>query len=250
MSQIPVALQLYSVRHDAANDLPGVLRQVAHMGYEGVEFAGYYGHSAEDIKTMLDDFGLKAAGTHAPMPSLLGDELQKTIEFNKIIANKYLIVPGMPKEMRQSRQAWLQTAELFNKLAHELKDHDMLVGYHNHTIEFVEMDGELPWDTFFGHTKKEVIMQFDTGNAMHGGASLLDYLRRYPGRSLTVHLKEFSATNEKALIGEGDIPWVDVFEACETIGATEWYIVEQESYPFSPMESVRKCRENLKAMGV
>jgi len=111
------------------------------------------------------------------------------------------------------------------------------------------MEGELPWDTLFGNTTDDVIMQFDTGNALHGGAQAAPFLRRYPGRARTVHLKEYSATNDAALIGEGDVPWAEVFELCETIGGTEWYIVEQESYAYPPLECVRRCLQALKAMG-
>jgi sugar phosphate isomerase/epimerase len=125
----------------------------------------------------------------------------------------------------------------------------MLTGYHNHFHEFTPMDGELPWDTFFGNTNKDVIMQFDTGNALHGGGEAPPFLERYPGRALSVHLKEHSATNDKALIGEGDVPWDEVFRLCETIGGTQWYVVEQESYAYSPLECVDRCLQNLKAMG-
>src|SRR5690348_14320052 len=81
---IPVGLQLYSVRNDCARDLPAVLKEVARMGYEGVEFAGYHGRSAEEIRSMLDDLGLKCCGTHTKMPLLEGDEFEKTVEFNQV----------------------------------------------------------------------------------------------------------------------------------------------------------------------
>ena len=246
---IPIALQLYSIREDAAKDLPGVLEAVAKMGYAGVEFAGYYGHSAGDIRKMLDDNGLKVAGTHIGLDTLLGDNLEETVEFNKTIGNKYLIVPGLSGERTNSKAAWLETAGMFNEVADRLKPYDMLTGYHNHHTEFKPMEGELPWDIFFGNTKKEVVMQFDTGNAMHGGADAPPFLERYPGRAQTVHLKEYDPDNDKALIGEGKIPWDRIFHLCETSGDTEWYIVEQESYAFPPMECVDRCLQNLRKMG-
>ncbi len=246
---IPIALQLYSVRDDAAKDPAGVIAAVAKMGYKGVEFAGYYGKSAAELRKLLDDNGLKCCGTHTGMNSILGDELPKTIEFHKTLGNKFLIVPGLPGEYTSSRQGWLKAAKLFTEAAARAKEQGMLVGYHNHNIEFKPLDGEMPWDTFFGNTPKDVVMQFDTGNAMHGGAEAAPFIKKYPGRALTVHLKEFSKTNPKALIGEGDIPWTTIFSLCETIGATQWYIVEQESYAFPPMECVAKGLENLRKMG-
>ena len=130
----------------------------------------------------------------------------------------------------------------------------MYVGYHNHSEEFQPLEGKagefaLPWDFFFGHTRPEVVMQVDTGNMMHGGAEPAPFLGRYPGRALTVHLKEFSPDNPNAVIGEGDVPWAEVFELCETIGGTQWYIVEQETYADPPMECVARCLHNLRGMG-
>jgi sugar phosphate isomerase/epimerase len=249
MAKIPIALQVYSVRDDAAKDTPGVIEKVAKMGYKGVEFAGYYNHTAKELRKMLDDNGLACCGTHIGLETLLGESFAPSIEFHKTIGNRFLIVPGLAENRRNSRNAWAETARIFSELAAKVKPHGMRVGYHNHSIEFKPMDGELPWDTFFGNTPKDVVMQFDTGNAMHGGAEAAPFIRKYPGRAITVHLKEFSKTNPNALIGEGDIPWKEVFELCETIGNTEWYIVEQESYAYPPMECVAKCLENLRKMG-
>jgi len=250
MARIPIALQLYSVREDCAKDLPGTLEAVAEMGYEGVDFvAGYFDHPADELRRMLDDLGLQVAGTHLTLDMLLGDNLEATIEFNKILGNQFLIVPGLPAERCDSRAAWLESAHIFNEISEKVRPHDMWTGYHNHYTEFTEMDGELPWDTFFSNTVDDVVMQVDTGNALHGAADVVPFLERYPGRALTVHLKEYSATNDKALIGEGDVRWDDVFRLCETTGGTQWYIVEQESYAFPPLECVDRCLQNLRTMG-
>jgi sugar phosphate isomerase/epimerase len=246
--QAPIGLQLYSVREDCKADLPGTIAAVGKMGYDGVEFAGYYDRSAQDLRKMLDDSGLVCCGTHTGLETLLGDNLAKTIEFNKILGNKYLIVPGLPEKNRSSHQAWLDSAKLFNELAEKVQPHGMLVGYHNHGVEFTAMDGELPWDTFFGNTKKEVVMQLDIGNAMSSGADPLPYLYRYPERAITIHVKEYSKTNDKALIGEGDVPWKALFALCKAVGNTEWYIIEQESYAYKPIECVERCLRNLRKM--
>ncbi len=253
MARIPIGLQLYSVRDDCAKDLPGTLQAVAKMGYDGVEFAGYYGYSAAELRKMLDDTGLVCCGTHIGFATLLGDELPMTVEFNRVLGNRYLICPGLPEERRNSRVAWLKTARIFSEVAARLEGTEMLTGYHNHWIEFTEMDGELPWDTFFGLAREDVIMQMDTGNAMHGGADPIPFMERYPGRAITVHLKEYSAGRgqgyDAAIIGSGDVRWPEFFRLCETTGNTEWYIVEQENYDKAPLECVDLCLKALKAMG-
>jgi len=227
----PIGLQLYSVREECKKDLPGTIEAVAKMGYKGVEFAGYYNYTAKQLRKMLDDNGLKCCGTHTGLPTLLGDELPKTIEFNKTIGNK-----------------WLDTAKLFNELAEKVKPHDMLVGYHNHSVEFQPMNGELPWDTFYGNTKKDVVMQLDVGNAMHGGVDPLPYLYKYEGRAITVHVKEYSETDSNAFVGEGDVNWKAFFALCRAVGSTEWYIVEYERKGAPPLESVEKCLKNLRKL--
>jgi sugar phosphate isomerase/epimerase len=250
MSRIPIALQLYSVRKDCEQDLPGTLKAVAAMGYEGVEFAGYYGRTAPELRAMLDDLGLKCAGTHTGLATILGDELEKTAELARTLGHDYLIVPGLPRERTQSREAWLETARLFTEAAERAKPLGMRVGYHNHWVEFQPLDGELPWDTFFSNTPQEVIMQVDIGNALHGGGEPIPYIERYPGRAVTVHVKEHDSKDEFALIGEGEVDWQRVFQLCESVGNTEWYIVEYEKDSNrSALESVDLCLRNLKKMG-
>jgi sugar phosphate isomerase/epimerase len=247
--RVSISVQLYSVRDDAAKDLPAVLAAVAKMGYEGVEFAGYYGYSATDLRKLLDDNGLKACGAHVGLGNLQGDELQKSIEFHQEMGNPYPIVSSLGGDLTSSLDGWKRAADAFNAAAEQLKPHGLRTGYHNHTIEFQPLDGQLPWDVFFGNTSQDVIMQFDTGNAMHAGAEAPGFLERYPHRAITIHCKEFSATQPNALVGEGDVPWARIFELCETVGDTEWYIVEQESYAFPPMECIDRCLKNLRAMG-
>ena len=247
--RIPIALQLYSVRDDCAGDLSLTLQAVAQMGYEGVEFAGYYDRTAEELRDMCEDLGLKVAGTHTGLNTLLGDELAKTVEFNQTLGNPYLIVPGLSEEYRNSQQAWRDTAKIFNDVADKIADQGVSTGYHNHTTEFEAMDGEIPWDIFGHNTRDAVVMQIDIGHALRAGADPVAAIERYPGRAKLVHLKEYSATNDDALIGEGEIPWEDVFRACETVGGTEWYIVEQERYAYPPLECVERCINSLRQMG-
>jgi sugar phosphate isomerase/epimerase len=249
MSTIPIALQLYSVRHDCEKDLPGTLEAVAKMGYDGVEFAGYYGRSAGELRKLLDDLGLRVAGTHTRLDTLLGDALAETVAFSRALGNRFLIVPGLAQERRSSREAWLDTARIFDRIAERLAPEGMLTGYHNHTVEFTEMGGEVPWDTFVGNTRQDVVTQLDLGHVLRAGVDPVAVLERYPGRAVTVHLKEYSSTKDTALIGEGDIRWDDVFRLCESVGGTQWYIVEQESYAYPPLECVERCLKTLRDWG-
>src|SRR5436190_20198256 len=99
--KIPIGLELYTLREECKTDLPGMLVAVSKIGYKGVEFAGYHGRTAKELRKMLDDNGLVACGTHTPYESVLADKLEGTIEFNEIIGNKFLIVPWMEAKTKQ-----------------------------------------------------------------------------------------------------------------------------------------------------
>jgi sugar phosphate isomerase/epimerase len=250
MTKPPIALQLYAVRDACAANLPGTLKRISEIGYEGVEFAGYYDHSAAELRKMLESANLQVAGAHVPTEQLLGDELDKTIEFHKTLGNKFLIVPWLGDYVKGTRASWLEAAHLLNSISEKLAPHGLFTGYHNHGIEFTEIDGETPWDTFFGNTHPEVVMQIDVGNALQmGGADAVPYLDRYPGRARTVHLKDYSADNQSAIIGEGSVRWADIFKVCETTAGTEWYIVEQEVKGMDSLQCADQSRRALRKMG-
>ncbi|HHW09355.1 MAG TPA: sugar phosphate isomerase/epimerase [Firmicutes bacterium] len=255
MARIPIALQLYSVREDCKQDLPGTLAKVKAMGYEGVEFAGFYDYPAAEIKKMLDDQGLKVAGSHTGWALLQPDKLNETIEYNQAIGNKYIILPGVPEAMRNTKEACLKLAEFLNGVAEKLQPFGMYTGYHNHHAEMKPMPPEVggpltPWEVIMGNTKPEVVGQLDIGHCMRGGADPIAMLKRFPGRAKTVHVKEFDPADETKEVGEGIVPWADVFAVCESaVGGTEWYIVEHERYARPPIECVEICIKNLKKMG-
>ena len=248
---IPFGLQLYSIRHtcqaDAGRNFPAVAAELARMGYQGLEFAGYHGWSAADLRRILDDNSLACCGAHVGIDSLLGDELQKSVEFHRALGNRLLIVPGLGEQYRDSIDAWKRTAEVFNDIAERLRLHDMYTGYHNHMTEFAPMDGEFPWEVFFSRTSDDVVMQIDVGNAIAGGGDPLAMIERFPGRARTIHLKEFGGAPD-AVIGQGEVDWKKLLELAAQRGGAEWYIVEHEREPGRAMADVDKCLRYLKGV--
>jgi sugar phosphate isomerase/epimerase len=243
---LPVGVQLYSVREEAAKDLPGVLAAIGKMGYRGVEFAGYYGWEKKprELRRLLDENGLKCCGTHTGLETLTGDALKATAELHATLGNSYLIVPSLSVK---DTQGWADMARTFNEIAAKAKPLGMRVGYHAHAGDFRKLGDRTSWEIFFDNTVADVIMQLDTGNCLDGGGDPVAMLKRYPGRSTTVHLKEHGGP-EGAVIGQGDVPWQKVLEICETTGGTAWYIVEHEIGK-NPMASIQGCLEGLRRMG-
>ncbi len=245
-----VGVQLYSVRKLCEKDLVGTLKAIKEMGYAGVEFAGYYGKSAQELKKMLDDNGLVACGTHTGLDTIKPANLAKTIEFNQTIGNKYLMVPGMKVE--NTAQGWIDTAKLFSDAAVTAKAAGMYVGYHNHQHEFKDkFDGKCKWDIFFSNASADVCSQMDVGHVVSAGEDPVAWLKKFPKRSRTLHAKEiYPGPGILGQVPEGKqgVKWDEVFAATDADAVTDWYIVESEADP-NTLEKIRGCIDFLKSKG-
>jgi sugar phosphate isomerase/epimerase len=247
--KIQVGVQLYSVRKRCEEDLVGTLKAIKAMGYAGVEFAGYYGKSAQELKQMLSDNGLVACGTHTGLDTIKPENLAKTIEFNQAIGNKYLMVPGMGAK---TKEEWLNAAKVFSAAAATAKAAGMYVGYHNHQHEFKDKfdDGKCKWETLFDNASPDVCTQLDVGHVVSAGECPVKWLKKYPGRSRTLHAKEIypgPGILGKVPEGKVGVSWDEVFAVAEA-DVTEWYIVESEADPKS-LDNIRGCFDFLKAKG-
>ena len=115
MSQ-PISLQLYSLRDDSPVDFPGVIAKVAAMGYDAVEFAGYHGHSASDLRAILDQHGLVCSGTHTGWNLLDDEHFGETIATHATLGTKNIIIPWLPLELHSTADATLELSEKLTEL--------------------------------------------------------------------------------------------------------------------------------------
>ncbi len=242
--EIPIGVQLYSVRDACGKDFDAALAQIAKMGFTGVEFAGYhtYNGKAKELRQKLDDLGLKGISTHIGTGNFKPTELQKTIDFHQAIGCKYLIVPGDGDFTDPEKS--LKLAETFNKTAEALKPHGMVCGYHNHTKEFTKLGGSTYWDLFTARTSDDVVLEQDCGWSAAAGLQPAEVMKLAPGRTKLVHFKPTVLKGEKdkkAIIGQDSVDWVATLEGCRTVGGTEWIFVEQEVYPDG--KSSMECTE-------
>ncbi len=227
-----ISLQLYSIRGDCAKDFDKALAEAAKMGFSAVEFAGYYQYQddPEGLRKQLDDLGLKVAATHIGTNTLVGDAQKRTVDFHKTIGCKYLIVPGDSRFT--DPEGSKELAEIFNKAAEELKKVDMYTGYHNHTHEFEKVGDTTYWELFAQRTIPEVVLQQDVGWTTAARQDPVALIRKYPGRHKVIHCKPTVVDGEgKAYIGQDSVKWKPIIIACEEVGGTEWFTVEQETYP-------------------
>ncbi|MBS1703878.1 MAG: sugar phosphate isomerase/epimerase [Armatimonadetes bacterium] len=244
---LPISLQLYSLRDDAPKDFIGLIRQVAGIGYDAVEFAGYHGHSAAELRAALEDNGLRCSGTHTAIDLLNDDQYDSTLRAHETLGTKNIIIPWLPLELHSTAEATLATAQRLTKLTQKVEKDGFFLGFHAHDADMKPLDdGRSTWYILGENTPDSFLLQFDTANAMHGGSDPVQPLLDFPGRGKTVHFKEYPFDGSS--IGEGKIPFAEVIKALPTAGA-EWIVVEQEQYGGrTPIESCRVSFENLKAM--
>jgi len=237
VTNVRLALQLYSVRRSCGKDIDKVLADVKKMGYVGVEFAGYYkyGKDPKALKAKLDELGLIAAGTHIGARSFTDPKnAQKTIDFHKTIGCKFLITPGDGAFCHPERSKKL--ADDFNKAAEVLKKVDMYCGYHNHSREMKKAAGETTktwFDLFAERTTQDVVLQQDVGWTVAAGADPAAFIRRYPGRFRIQHFKPTllkAGEGKSVILGQDSVPWKEVIAASYEVGGAEWFTIEQERY--------------------
>jgi sugar phosphate isomerase/epimerase len=228
-----IGLQMYSLRQYTEKDLIGTLRDVAGIGVKGIEFAGYCGHTAKELKKALADFGLVPAGSHVGWGMLdeeTGD-LNEVIGFSAELGEPYIICPGLPREMACSRSAWLKTAEQFNKIGEKVARAGMKFGYHNHSFEFEEFGGEFGLSILFDNVDpKYVRMELDTCWCdVTGRAKSVDIMRKYARHLELLHIKEITAIGNPApkAIGEGAMDFKAICALGKELGVS-WYTIEHE----------------------
>lgn len=234
-SKPPVGLELYTVRDALAKDLMGTVRAVAKMGYEVVEFyAPYYSwtpQTAADVRTLLDDLGVRCHSTHNSASVFTPDGLQKAIDLNQAIGSRAIIMAG-PGQVT-GLDGWKAVADRLNAAAERLKPLGMAAGFHNHALEWRPVEGQRPMDVLASRTGKDLVLQFDVGTCLEAGADPIAWINAHPGRIKSMHCKDWAAGERGygVLFGEGDAPWTKIFAAAEATGGLEYYLVEQEVGP-------------------
>ena len=253
--KIPVGLELFSVRDELMKDEIATVRAVAKMGYEVVEFyAPYFNWTldhAKEIRKVLDGEGIRCNSTHNS-PGYFSDEsIAKTIEWNQTIGSKYPIVASAPR--MANIDGWKQFGEQMTKVVEKLRPLGMTTGFHNHQTEWKSPEGPRPMDVLAASTPRDFILQFDVGTCVEAGADPVAWIKANPGRIRSVHCKDWGAgqgpdRGYRTLFGEGDSPWKAIFEAAESVGGVEYYLIEQEGSRFGSLETAAKCLATWRRM--
>ncbi len=266
---LPIAIQVYSVRGDAEADLKGTLTELKSMGYDGVEFAGLYGHSAAEVKAMCEEIGLVPLSGHTNLGDIRED-MKGLVATYAEIGVKYMALAWAGPEDRPGGENWEQAKADIAAMCSECAKNGITFLYHNHDFEFEKLDGKYLLDILYDSIP-ELQTELDTCWVRVGGEDPAEYVRKYSGRAPVVHLKDFvgkrgenmyeligdkkaKADTDGAFglryVGEGVQDFPSIIKAAEQAGTT-WLIVEQDSPSpdKAPMECARLSREYLKSIG-
>ncbi len=242
-----LGLQLYSIKEAARQDLLGVLEKVANMGYEGAQFAGFFDHTAKDVKARMDEVGIKAAGAHVQIIDLQ-DDLDALLNYHDRIDNRLLICPYLPENMRTTEDDYKRTAELFNNVGEKVAKAGFSFGYHNHAFEFDLFNGKSGFDLLFENTDPQYVkMELDCFWAAHAGHRPIDIITTYADRCVSLHIKDLKLVDGKPVsteIGTGTLEIAQLIEAGRK-HKVDWFVVEQENFTGDPVESAAQNAKEL-----
>lgn len=265
-------VQLYSVREEMKKDPAGTLKQLADLGYKYVEHANYvdrkfYGYSPADFKKLLGDMGLQMKSGHTTMGEKAWDQSKNdfndswkyTVEDAATVGQQYVISPWLDDKYRKDLDGLKAFLAVFNKSGELCKRSGMQFGYHNHNFEFnTTVGGSILYDIILQETDPRlVIQQMDMGNMYGAGGRPLELLEKYPGRFLSLHVKDEIKSEkgdmngyESTVLGTGVIQVKQVLDTARKQNPDTHFIIEQESYQGkSPMDSVKEDLEIMKKWG-
>jgi len=248
---IPLGLELYSVRNELKNDPEATVRAIAHMGYQGVEFyAPYFEWSESQTKQMrklLDDLGIRCFSTHNDSSYLSPEHIGRARDLNLILGSKYVVMASaVPKP---GLDGWKLVADSLNFAADQLESSGLKAGYHNHQREFIPIENWRPIEIIAKNTKPSIMLQLDVGTCLEAGSSPVAWIHTNPGRIRSLHLKDWSPEPTKGyfvLFGEGAADWKNIFEAAESAGGVEYYLIEQEGSRFTELDTARRCLQSFR----
>lgn len=238
-------LQLYSLKKYTKEDFLGTIKKVSEIGFSAVEFAGFFGVKAKELKKHLDNLGMKPCGSHTGL-DLLTDEFSKTIEYNLEIGNKYVFCPFLPADIVKDEFGWKKVSELFNEIGVKCKDMGVQFGYHNHAFEFEVFNGKTGYDILAENTDGALVsLQLDTFWAEYAGYDPLTLIDKYKKRMSLLHLKEMKNLKEKidTSAGYGISNTDQIVQKAKDIGI-KYIILEQEHFESeNHFDGVRKGLE-------
>jgi len=244
ISKDRIGIQLYTVRDHMVVDLKNTLQRLAAIGYKEVEFAGYFDHSPEEIRTILSGEGLASPSTHIPL-KFIQNSPNQLIDAALTIGHEYIVMPWIIPHQR-SLYKYKEYIELFNKFGEQCQGAGLKFAYHNHDFEFEVIEGIRPMDLLLEGTDNNLVsFELDLYWIIKAGEDPLRYIKKYPNRFPLWHIKDMANDGSMRDVGEGIIDFEEIFKL-KSLSGLEHYYVEHDNPPDSLMTASKSFNALLK----
>lgn len=234
-------IQMYSVRDITEKNMDGALKALSEMGYEKVEFAGFFGIPANEIKAMLEKYGLTVSGTHTGWQEI-AEKYDETVAYHKAIGNKNIIIPGADLTTKAKLDAFI---DMVNEFQPKLAAEGIALGYHNHDHEFkANEDGQIIYDEIVSRTN--VALEIDTFWAYAAGKDPVALMETLKDRLPVIHIKDGYDNGKGMPLGKGTAPVAAVY--AKAVAMSVPMVVESETLTPDGLTEARICIEYLKSL--
>ena len=257
MSGPIIGAQLYTC-HDytqTAADLAETFKKVAAIGYTTVQLSGIGPDlDPNDVAKMLADNNLTCNATHMGWDEFLND-LDTVIEKNRLWGNPHPAIGGLDHRKYGTLDGIKQFGEEVAGVVEKLAPEGMDFSYHNHHVEFFKLpDGRTWLEALYDEISPDVLKaEIDTYWIQAGGGSPAAWLRKCAGRIPIVHFKDMVFRDNEVVfaeIGEGNLDWPAIIQACDDGGCEYAFIEQDDCYDRTPFECLETSYRNLQAMGL
>ncbi|MDX9728495.1 MAG: sugar phosphate isomerase/epimerase [Bacteroidales bacterium] len=239
-------LALYTIRDAMGMDPAGALAVAAEIGYNWVEAADhrdgkFYGMQPKEFGKLVQKNGMVALSSHS---GLNPENYESMIDDAAAAGMKYIILPSLPGDWSSSIDGYQRAADFFNKAGERSRKAGIRFGFHNHQVEFQEINGRVPYDILLSQTDpKLVIFEVDLAWITAAGKDPVAYFRNYPGRFEVWHMKDLTPEKQDATLGEGIIDFKPILAEARTAGMKYWFLEQDHCRTHTPMESIRISRD-------
>lgn len=245
-------VQLYTLRDfcKSVKDTENTLKRVKEMGYKYVQISAVSEpKDVKELKKILDDIGLKAVSTHTGYERII-NQTEKVIEEHKILDCEAIFCPGLPIELH-NKDGYLKVADEFNNIIEKIKENGLILGYHNHAVEFERYNGKTGLEILLDNCP-ELSAEIDTYWVQYGGGDPAYWIEKYKGRVSQVHFKDMGIiSNQQVMppIGDGNLNWQRIIKVCKK-SKVKYCLVEMDAPTIDPFDALKKSLENLTLFGI
>lgn len=223
------SLQLYSVVDEMNRDFAQAVRRTAAVGYDGVEFAGFAGLSAPEVKALLEETGLTGVSSHCGAEQF-GDAFAKTLDYHRALGCQYIVLPYYGFAAQEDLE---QCIALLNQAGDQAAAYGIKVGYHNHGHEFDTLDGKVILDEIAARTNDHVVIQLDVYWAAYAGVDPAAWIRKWGKKVELLHLRQIGPDRENCDLPDGPLDMAEIIRAADY---AKEFTVEQEMPGKAPEE--------------